>query len=849
MSKIQHDRPTPKRARDEREYIPQKYQHLAAVAVLFVALAVFFAPVIFGGKTFLSSDSIASHSWDTVLKDAADQGVFPLWNPYIFCGMPGYASLTFGGPRLFDLSAVVLGKVSQLYQLIMLNSPVGWVLFFYFLFGVGMYALAFRKTASKLAALVAGLGATFSTYIIVWIMIGHNTKIAVIAFLPFALLLVEKLREKFEVWWALVLTILLHYALLPGHVQMIFYMFFALGIFLLYTLVHALVKKGDWKGVVRAGLVLAAATVIAFAMDADKYLSVWEYNPYSIRGSAPVVMTAQSGAKTQAGGLDYDYATSWSFGPGEMMTFLVPTWYGFGPITYHGPLTAQPVALNLYFGPQPWVDGAQYMGVVILVLAAIGFWKNRKDVFVQASAVIIAVSLLISFGKEFPVVYDLMFRYFPMFNKFRAPVMILVLVQIFVPLLAAYGVASLMRETAQGMAPAVEKKWKMGLGVLAVLLALGIAGGSIVQSLFRSVFPVKEIGVQLARKVGTGQAQVIDELYAFIGSAVATDIAMAGAVLLLAIGAIYLYAKGSVKLPVLAGALVIAVLWDLWRMDVRPMDPKDRTEQQQLFATPAYVKFLQQDTTLYRTLTIINGQPPYDNTLAYWRIQSAYGYQGAKLREYQDVVDVAGLGNPLVWQLMNVKYILSNQLDSSRIMDAVYRGPDMNVYLNRSTGPRAFFVSRYEVAGGKQILDNMAALSFNPSEVAYLMEDPHLTLDAPGDGAGAEYVTYDLQHVVLRVNATGNNLLFLSEAYYPKGWIATIDGKETPIYRLDYMFRGVVVPAGTHTLEMRFEPRSFSFGRTLSLVTNVLALGGLLAIGLVWWRKRTPSSPSSAPAA
>ena len=845
MSRTPRERVGPKRSGDDRTYLSPKYQHLAALAVLFAALTVFFAPVIFGSKTFLSADTIASHSWDTLLADAEAQGIFPLWNPYIFCGMPGYGSLTFGGERLFDISAVVLSKLTILYKYLMLNSPVGWILFYYFVFGVGMYALAFSKTASKLGALVAALGATFSTYIVIWIMIGHNTKISVIAFFPLILLIVEKLRSKFDLRLALALVLLLHFAFLPSHVQMIYYMYLALGIYLLYSLVRTAVKREDWKGVVRAGVVLAASTVLAFAMDADKYLSVWEYNPYSMRGSAPIVSTPETGEKTQAGGLDYDYATNWSFAPGEIMTFLVPSWYGFGPLEYRGPLTAQPVKLNMYWGPQPFVDGAQYMGVVVLILAAIGFLRHRKDPFVQASGLVIVVALLISFGKEFSPVYDLMFKYFPMFNKFRVPAMILVLVQIFVPLLAAYGIASLFSDAARGISKASEKKWKAILVGLTALLVLTLAAGSAVQSVYSSFFPLKDVGPHIARMVRSNQMPVISELYNFVGATVTTDITMAALFLLLAFGGFYIYAKGLIKLPVMAAMLLVAVVWDLWRIDTRPMDPKDRMEQKQMFSTPEYVKFLQRDTTLYRTLTLINGQPPYDNTLAYWRVQSAYGYQGAKLREYQDMVDVAGLGNPLVWQLMNVKYIISNQPDSSQMVDLVYNGPDMKVYFNRAAAPRAFFVNRYEVAGGMEMLNKMAALSFNPADVAYVLDDPHVRLDPPQDNASAVYTHYGLQSLTLHVTATGSNLLFLSEAYYPKGWTAFLDGKETPIYRLNYMFRGVVVPVGTHTLDMKFEPQSFYLGKNLSLAANILVLGSLLVLGLDWWRKRTRMAPPS----
>jgi hypothetical protein len=287
-----------------------------------------------------------------------------------------------------------------------------------------------------------------------------------------------------------------------------------------------------------------------------------------------------------------------------------------------------------------------------------------------------------------------------------------------------------------------------------------------------------------------------------------------------------------------AALIVVVALADLWRIGFRPMDPKPRTEQKEIFTQAPYIKALAGDSSTYRVIQLINGQTQYDNTLAYWRVQNAYGYQGAKLRAYQDVVDVAGLGNPLVQQLMNVKYIVMNQPDSAKAAYLAYDGPDMKIYQNPVGAERAFFVNRYETATGLQILNNMAAMSFDPRDVAYVMEDPKITVDPPQAGARVAYVRYGLQNLEASVSATGNNLLFLSEAWYPNGWKAFIDGVETPIHRLNYMFRGVVVPKGEHKLEMRFEPSGFLLGKNLSLAANLLIIGGLGFAGFDWWRKR-----------
>ena len=183
-------------------------------------------------------------------------------------------------------------------------------------------------------------------------------------------------------------------------------------------------------------------------MTSDQYLSILEYSKYSIRGSGSIALQNQannaSQTSTQSGGLDYDYATSWSFDPTEVLSFVVPSIYGFGNHTYKGALSQnQSMRLNTYFGPQPFTDAPQYMGIAILILAAIGIWQNRKNSFVQYSVILILISLLISFGRN-SIFYDAMFNYFPYFNKFRIPSMILILIQIMMPILAGYGFKSIL---------------------------------------------------------------------------------------------------------------------------------------------------------------------------------------------------------------------------------------------------------------------------------------------------------------------------------------------------------------------------------------------------------------------
>jgi Predicted membrane protein len=828
----------------ESVLIPQKYQHAVAIALIFVSLLIFFNEIVFSGKVFVSGDTVAGHSFETLVNDAKAEGIFPLWNPYIFCGMPGYASLSIHGDRDFDITALISGWLANVYGHIMLYPDVGYIIYYYFVFAVGVYFFAFYKMRNKVAAFIVALATVYSTFVIIWIMVGHVTKIAVIAYFPYVFWLVEKLREKFYPLFFLLLIIVLHLMFLPGHMQMIFYVYFALGIYYTMFFIRGLIKKENWKGVLRSGILLLVASALAFGLTADQYLSTLEYAPYSIRGADPIARTEAeqqkqtSEVKSTQGGLDYDYATNWSFSPGETFTFLIPSLYGFGQHPYQGVLTNnQPTRLNTYFGQQSFTDAPQYMGIIILVLACIGVVRKRKDPFVQYLSATIVLSLLISFGREFSLVYDLMFYHFPMFNKFRIPSMILILVQLFVPLLAGYGIVSLLEDRARSLPPLIAKRWKYTIAVLGILFVLAFFARGFFAGLYSAFFPQQDVTKALSRSYGS-EPQVLNELYIFITDTVMTDITVALFLLTTTFITFYYYWQKKITLQVLTAVLVCSVIVDLWRVDYESMETHTRAQADQYFVTPDYVKFLKQDTTLYRTLEFDNGQPPYSNTLAYWRIQSAYGYQGAKMRAFQDIVENINLGNSLLWGLMNVKYVLSNRMDSSQVLALAYRGKDMNVFYNRARLPRAFFVNRYEVKSGMEILNNISSMSFNPLDVAYFTEDPRQKIDSALSGAEVKYTKYGIQDLEARVTATGNNLVFFSETYYPKGWKAYINGIETPIYRLNYMFRGVIVPPGEHTITMKFEPQGFYLGKNLSLWLNVFVLAGSGYFGFVWFRKK-----------
>ncbi len=833
MSKQPIKRKPDKRAVQEKPIVPEKYETPILIGLIIVLLLIFLHQAFLENKVFISPDINASRSLQTFVDQAQKEHVFPLWIPYVFSGMPSYASLLVSGNRWYDLIPTVWGYVDHAIATILINKEVGWVLVYYFLFGIGLFVLIRRLGLTKFASFFGATATLFSMYIIIWIMFGHNTKIAAMAFFPFILLLVMELMQRFRWSYLLALIVAIHLQFQSTHIQMIFYSFLAIGVYLIFMFVRNLVKKEKVAGTIRAGLLLVVASAIAFVMSADMYYSVYQYSKYSIRGASPIVQTAQDKGQ-KGGGLDYQYATNWSFGPEEMATFIVPSFYGFGDITYNGPLSNnQSVRVNTYFGPEPFTDAPEYMGVMVLLLAFIGFVRNRRNPFVLFSLIVIIFSLLISFGREFPLIYNLMFYYFPDFNKFRAPSLILVLVQIFVPILAAYGIDAIAK-ARRDSDMILSRKMLVWTGIFGGLLVLTFLLQGSIQDFYTGIIQ------------GTGK-QIPHQIYTLLFNNMIGDLYISIIICMATTAVIHFYIQRRITAVVGGGALTLILLFDLWRVDYQPMQMHSRSTQAEQFATPDYVQFLKSQPGLYRVLPLENGQPTTSNDLAYFGIQDASGYSGAKLRIYQDMLDVVGLTNPNMMRLLDIKYIITDKPDAA-LGKVVFKG-SRAVEENDDILPRAFFVDDYKVGSGLQILNDLRSGAFDPAKTAYFMENPDLTVDKPDTSVYVRFQDYRLQSMKMQVKASGNNLLLLSEVYYPAGWDATIDGKPAKIYRADYFLRALMIPRGVHEVELNFHPAAFYVGKNFSLASNGVVILLILVAGvpklLVFVRKKRHATPQA----
>ena len=811
--------------------IPNKFQTLFLLLIILVIFLLFYSPLYFGGKTFQSGDIITAESSKTYVEN--HQGGYTLWNPYIFTGMPAYALAT--GYKWFNLIYVVVNTVRNIFSAPFNIDYAKWT-FYLLALAYTMFFFMISRTKNRMVSLFTSLVTSFSTGIVVFLYIGHVTKLTAIWVFPVLLLLLLNFQKKIKLLDVMLLLFFMPVMFLGWHVQIIFYIFFAVMIYFIYYLLRAIKIKDNFllKQLLKSAAIFLVAVIIGLGIQSDNFTQVWEYSPYSTRGTESVV-DKESGNIKKTETDFYDYATNWSFSPGEVLTWIVPSYYGFGKSVYNGPLSQnQDVEVNTYFGQMPFVDVAMYMGVIVFFLAIFSMIINWKDPLVRYLTILAAIATLISFGRTFPLFYDLMFHYFPFFDKFRVPSMILILVQLSFPILAGLGIAKLisLKNENDKKFDNLVKNIFFGLTIIFILTLLLAS-------------PIKSWFIGRIMESGEKGNQ-LQQLHDYMAEMFLTDARLAFFFSAAVFGLMFAYLKSFVSRDLMITAIIVLSLIDIFRINHRGETLKENTDIQQLFQKPEYVSAVESlnDKSTFRILNLkqdgsLGSVQQNSNYNAYFLLQDLYGYSGIKPRAYQDYMDVLGSpANPTLWRMTNTKYIILDKPINFPGLVPVYSGNKTYVYENQNALPRAYFVDTVQKASAIEILNKVKNNQFDPKKIAFV-EDAEIKVDKPDSTASVQIEKYGDENIYLNVNATGNNFLFLGDTYVGKGWKAYVDGNEVPIYRANHNFRGVIVPKGNHKIHFEYLPKSFVITKNVSLVlSSLVVLGLLFAVGMNFRKKK-----------
>lgn len=822
----QHKKSAPKKSLEISfsfdKIILEKFQTPALLIVILILILIFFSPIMFGDKTTSSGDLIQVKS----LREYAtkDNSGFSLWNPYIFCGMPAVA--TSMSLRWFDLTAALYSYTTKIYSAAF-NDYNAIYTFSFLILGFTSFFFMRRFGASRGISFLVAVGTLFSTGILVLFYIGHITKLMSLAIFPFILMMLFKFQKEIKLIDILLFVFGIHILVLAAHVQIVFYFGLTVLIYFIFFFTRAFIIKDNFlkKQLIKSIGVSLFAGVIALAMSFDTYSQLYEYKPYSTRGTKSINEIQNPGTPSQSN--SYDYNTSWSFSPGEILTFIIPSYYGFGKSIYNGPLSKnQDVEVNTYFGQMPFVDSAMYMGVVIFALALFALFARRKEPVIQFFGILVALFILISFGKNFPLIFNFFYYYFPLFDNFRVPSMILHVLQIIFPVLAGFGVMKIVA-LKEEKNPEFEKGLRITAIIFSTLFILSILLGESISSWFGGRVNAYSAGLGQSQ-----QAQMFSALSEYMSSMFRRDLQIALALLALTFGLSYFYVSSKLNKDLLLLGLITVILFDLFRIGSRGSSYIDASQVDELFREPEYISVIKQQAEKepYRILNLkqdgsMGTLQSNSNFNVYFLQEDFYGYSAVKPRSYQDIMDVVGPMNVTLWRMLGVKYVITDKPFQPDGFVTIYSKENLLVNRNDRALPRIYFVDSVAQKSPFDILNEIKNDSFDPKKIAFvekldfefatLKENPVIKIERYGDDI-----------ITAEVEAPGNNFLFFGTTFLP-GWKALIDEKETEVYKTNHGFMGIVVPQGKHKIEFVYEPYGFAIGKYLSLILNILLLGGI----------------------
>lgn len=794
-----------------------KKQHAIALAVLFVLPLILYSAIFFGGKQYLGNDVVQWRAGaESVMEHQEEYGENPLWASNMFSGMPSYVvSVPKAAPSVDTFFKWMGGNAHPLSFFWIL---LGGAYFFFVIQSV-------RPFSSALGSILIG----FTTYLPIIIEAGHYNKFVAFAFIPWMFVgywMVSRSNKKWLGFFVFALAMMLE--LRANHPQVTYYFLYLLGFWWMYDTYFAYIKDNlhDWMQ--RTGISFAAG-ILAILCSIDLYWRMYEYAEYSIRGGSSL-------DTTQGSGLSIDYAFSWSQGVGELLTLAIPGLYGGS-------------SGEAYWGPKSFTSGPHYFGAIALLLALIGIFKYREKIkylFLGVGS----LTTLFSLGSNLPWLNEFMFNYVPYFNKFRTPEMWLITSVFCFSVLAVYGIEALFDIVRDSNKPLRELYLPVGIAVgFGVLFAVG----SNALLSYDKPGEAQQFAQQVAQQnnVEPDDPQVQDRVNQYINSelkperkALASSDSIRYLILvLLASALIIAFVKRKISAGYFLLAFIVLAAYDMLSVgdryvsEDRMMADRITTEQlirQQQRASDEFIaeNIDSEEGYPYRAFPLDND--PFNNAVPAYFYPSIGGYTGVKLGYYQEMVDNLLMEengfNHAILDMLNVKYITLGQQISFDGYSEVFSEGNERVYENEDVLPKAFFVSNIETVGSaNEAVEKMeSGQNFDPSQTAIVETEETITAS---ENAEVDIETYRANEIELNVSASNDAFLVLSEVFYPAGWEATIDGEPTEIFKTNFVLRGLQVPAGDHSIEMRFEPASHIWGMRLAQFGHlVLWLSGIVAI-------------------
>ena len=900
---------------DFKKYLP----YIGGLLVFLILAAVYFYPVIEGYR-IKQSDIKLSKGMSQEIRDHRE--VFneePLWLGNMFSGMPTFqVSTLYEGNLLQYISKAITTTIPH---------PVGIV----FAYMIGFFIFSLSLKINPLISVVGAIAYGFSSYFIIILEAGHNTKALAIAYVPAMLAGIISMYRGKELLGLVLTAIFVGLELYANHFQITYYSALIIVGIAVANLVSYSKEKKLSLFFKRSGLLLFAA-LLGLGANVGNLLTTYEYSKSSTRSKSELTIQPDGTPNdaVKSSGLDKDYITQWSYGKEESLSLFLsdikgggsgaiiglqdevqrlrrenPSFFNFLADQYQN----NQHVVSTYWGNQPFTSGPVYIGIIVFVLAILSLFFV-KDRLIYSLGVVTIIAILLSWGKNFMGFTEFFIDYVPGYNKFRAVAMLLVIVEFTLPVFAVLFLSELYKNR-EAILEQKKKLFIVSGAVLAMLLVLWVSPGSFLDftSDKENAIFAQQISQNTAQKVAidSGISQLIDYRIDIVKSDVLRSVQFVLALFLL-IG-LYLYSKVSRNVFVML--IGVLVLIDLWSVDKRyfnndkvegtAKNAKNKYEKYELPETnsspyqasavdnailqneialnPSIVRSINDRINLKkeetRRLTRLESEKLQFTTLmrnSHYRVLNtssrldedagtAYfhktlgGYHAAKMKKYQELIDFrlgqehfqlrqafAQGGSDLVRRYLP-QMSITNMLNAKYIIGAVntQQGQQLTYVENPYINGNAWFVDSVRVVESANE-EMMTVLNMNPKKTAVIQvaEDAivnkvYLPNTATDRISLASYLPNVMKY---NYQTSQEQFAVFSEVFYKDGWKVFVNGKEDKYFKVNYILRGMKVPAGSGEIEFRFEPKSYFIGEAISLVSSLLLLIGTVFVLFRMFKKQ-----------
>lgn len=797
----------------------QKILPYTIAILLFIIAALFYFHPVLKGQKLAQSDITQFTGMAKEIKDYRLQNkTEPYWTGTSFSGMPAYQISAY---YPYD----IVRSLDKLLRF--LPRPADYTFLYFLSFFILMLAL---KVPWRLAVLGA-LGFGFSTYLIIIFIPGHNAKAHAIAYMPLVLAGVLYVFQKRYILGFFLTGLAMALEVYANHIQMTYYLGFCLLIYGVVELIYA-VKEKEYFRFLKQTVVILAAVILGIGANAPRLMAMKEYTDYSTRGTSYLTVNADGTPKEKNQGLDKNYITQYSYSKLETFNLFIPKFMGGGTVEEldkssnfykviektAGKKVADEYSKQVltYWGDQPIIEAPAYIGAVICFLFFLGLFlvKGRLKEWLVAATLF---SILLSWGKNFDSLTNLFIDYVPLYNKFRAVSSIQIIAELCVPILAVLGLKDFL-STKKSLASKKEALQKAlytfsGLIILGFLLAHSFSTFEGLRDASYKDLP------------GLLDAVIADRKWMLLSDTLKTLLFV-----VLTFVTLWFTLKNKLKQRTAILVLAVFVLVDLLTVNKRYLNDTNFTSSSKVdkpFVATNVDKQIVKDTTHYRVANF-SVDPMQDASTSYFH-HSIGGYHAAKMLRYKELFDYQIAKNNMnVLNILNTKYFIvpgkNNQLQ---------------VQQNSDHYGNAWFVNEVVLVNSAdqeiQILDTLDLKNKAVIDTSFF--DINNNLNFKRDSTAVISLdSYKVNELSYSTSAKSNQFAVFSEIYYKEGWNAYVDGNLMPHYRVNYVLRGLEIPAGNHKIVFKFEPTVIQRGSIISLSSYALLV--LISLGCLMYKKK-----------